>query len=81
MSQNSKDLFLTYDIFLSSTLACLGFDIEALDKSNSYKVEFCFLRTPDLDSAIQAFWAKQLKVEPQCLFANLKALKNRIYSH
>lgn len=72
--------FTTHDIFLSSTLATLGFKIEALDKENKQRVEFCFQREKSLDEAIQGYWARELRVEPQAFAANLKSLKNRIYS-
>lgn len=72
--------FSTYDIFLSSTLVTLGFKIESLDKQNKQKVEFCFIREKELDETIQMYWARELRIEPQSFSANLKSLKNRIYS-
>lgn len=80
MSEDYKNYFATYDIFLSSTLFTLGFKIETLDKQNKQKVEFYFLREKGLDEAIQSYWARELRVEPQAFAANLKSLKNRIYS-
>lgn len=73
--------FTTYDIFLSSTLVDLGFKIEALDRTNEKRIEFCFQREKGLDKAIQAYWAHKLRVEPQSFSSNLKNLKNRIYSN
>lgn len=74
-------MFSTYCIFTSATILSLGFQLEAIDKSNPRKVEFCFPRSPQLDTVIQAYWAKQLQCEPQALFSNLKMLKNRIFSN
>lgn len=75
------EVFTTFDLFLSSCLLTLGdFKLMALDRSNPHKVEFCFLRSPGLDEAVQRYWTKDLLVEPQAFSANLKFLKNRIYS-
>lgn len=81
MNVSLEKYFSTYDIFLSSTLVTLGFKIEALDKQNKQKVEFCFIRENGLDETIQMYWARELRVEPQSFSANLKSLKNRIYSN
>lgn len=81
MQKACESIFSTYDLFLSSVLLSLNFELEAIDKGDSRKVEFCFRRSSEMDTAIQAYWAKQLSVEPQALFANLKMLKNRIYSN
>lgn len=80
MTLACESIFPTYDIFLSATLLTLGFELEALDKTDARKVEFCFRRLPEMDTAIQRYWSKQLSVEPQAFSANLKMLKNRIYS-
>lgn len=80
MSDIHQNHFTTYDIFLSSTLVTLGFKVEALDKKNRRKVEFFFLRENGIDEAIQGYWARSLRIEPQAFAASLKSLKNRIYS-
>lgn len=72
--------FKTSCAYLASTLLSLGYVIEHFDKSNIKKVVFHFKRIDSLDEAIQAYWAKELKIEPQLLFANYKQIKNRIYS-
>ena len=71
--------FSTFDLGLATVLS-LSFPIESLNKSNSKKVEFVFKRQPGLDELVQRYWAKDLSVEPQLLFSNLKHLKNRLYS-
>lgn len=76
----SHNLFATYDIGLSSVLLSLGFALDSLDKTNPQKVQFIFQRNESLDEAIQLYWAKKLTLEPQILLANLKLLKNRLYS-
>lgn len=80
MQKVCESVFSTYDIFLSATLLAVGFRLETIDKGDTRKVEFCFRRSPEMDTVIQAYWSKQLQCEPQALFANLKMLKNQIYS-
>ncbi len=80
MSNVCTSYYTTHDIFLSSALVTLGFRIEALDKYNKQKVEFCFTRSKALDEAVKMYWALEHRLEPQAFSANLKSLKNRIYS-
>lgn len=80
MPSTYEKYFTTYCIFLSSTLVTLGFRIDSLNKQNKQKVEFCFQREQGLDEAVQGYWARELRVEPQAFAANLKSIKNRLYS-
>lgn len=81
-SDISHEYFATYDIGLASVLLTLNFILESLDKANPRKVQFVFQKPTDasLDEAIQAYWNKTLRLEPQTLLTNLKLLKNRLYS-
>ena len=80
----SKDVlpqyFATYDIFLSSVLLSLNFTLDRLDRTNPRKVQFIFQKITGLDEAVQAYWDKTLRLEPQTVLTNLKLLKNRLYS-
>ena len=77
---DNKNYFTTFDLGLAAVLICLGFPLDSLDKTNPQKVKFILQRSNELDEAIQAYWAKTLRIEPQSLLTNLKFLKNRIYS-
>jgi hypothetical protein len=81
MNQFSKmnDYFKTPDLNLCSTLQYLGFRVEVIDRDNPSRVIFYIKRENDLDDVIQAFWAKQLQVEPVAYFDTLKQIKSRIY--
>lgn len=79
-NQPSQQYFATYDIFLSSVLLSLDFTLERLDRSIPRKVQFIFQRTDTLEEAVQAYWDKTLRLEPQTVLTNLKLLKNRLYS-
>jgi len=72
--------FNTFDIYLAAILVSLGFEISKLDRTDTKRVEFCFKHNEKLDEIVQRYWDKELSLEPQALFANLKQLKNRIYS-
>jgi hypothetical protein len=83
MSNNitTNDLFETSDLNLACVLLSLGYSLDCIDKtSSSSKAKFRFLRREGLDEAIQAFWARDLKLEPLSILTNLKILKNRLYS-
>jgi len=74
-----NDLFSTSDLLLA-TVVSLHFPIEATEKTNEGKIIFYFKRSSELDKLIELFWKKQLKIEPQLLFYQLKFLKSFIYS-
>ena len=78
MKQN-KNYFSTTDLALATVIS-LYLPIEGIDKINPHKVEFLFKRTRELDQLIQVYWRKELKVEPQTFFAQLKVIKSRLYS-
>lgn len=80
MDTISKPLFATCDIFLCVCLLSLNFEIEAIDRSNKQKVQFYFEKSNELDGAIEAYWRRELRIEPQLFSSNLKSIKNRIYS-
>ena len=81
MKTISKSLFSTCDIFLGCCLLCFNFKIEAIDKNNTQKVQFYFEKNNELDEAINAYWRRDLRIEPQLFASNLKSIKNRIYSN
>ena len=71
--------FITTDIFLCSTLLSLHFTLKGVEPSKDRRIKF-ILEGDELDKYIQDYWSKNLRLEPQELFANLKMLKSRIYS-
>lgn len=79
MITNENDHFTTSDLSLAAALRCLGATIEEVDHTEPSRALFCFRRVGDLDAWIHAYWAGELKVEPQAYFAALKAVKTRLY--
>ena len=81
MEEISKenDFFKSSDLSLVATLQLYGYQIEAMDRSNSEKIVFIIKRDDELDKLIQAFWSRSLRVCPLTYFESLKATKARIY--
>ena len=74
------DLYTTTDLALATAIS-LFFPIEAIDKtSNSYKAQFLFRRSKELDQLVEAVWKNELKVPPLAYFSQLKNIKARLYA-
>lgn len=74
-----NDTFTTSDINLAATLLSEGFIPYCTDKSGG-KTLFLFKLEKKIEETVQSYWNRSLKVEPQSHFANIKMLKNQIYS-
>ena len=74
-----KDYYKTSDLALATTLS-LHYTIDVLDKQNPHKALFLFKKEDSLDKLLEAYWKRELKVEPQTYFNQLKAIKHRLYS-
>lgn len=74
----AKDFYQTTDLACAAALS-LFLPIEAIDKTNPRLAYFTFRKSEELDRLIEAFWSRQLKVEPRAYFDQLKALKTRLY--
>lgn len=75
-----NDLFRSSDLSLSAVVS-MNYPIEALDKSDTKKIVFIFRCETGLDELVQAFWDRQLNVEPRAYFEAIKVLKSRIYQY
>ena len=74
-------VYATSDLGVASFLSTLGYRLEALNRLDPKRVEFCFLRDEQLDAAIEAYWKGTAKISPLALFTNQKILKHRLYDH
>ncbi|MBP8961081.1 hypothetical protein KBG31_02570 [Patescibacteria group bacterium] len=74
-----KDYYSTSDLALTTAIS-LWYPIEAIDKTNPHKATFLFRRDEKLDELLELYWKRELKVEPQLYFQQLKAIKTRLYS-
>lgn len=73
-----NDYFRTPDMNLTACLLCLGYRLEAIDKSNAQKL-FVIERDDGLDGVIQQYFAHSLCIDPLLLVHTIKDLKTRIY--
>lgn len=82
MTQENLKLYSTYSTFDLSlaTAISLWFPIDAIDKQNPRKASFLFKRNEKLDQIVELYWKRELKIEPQEYFNQLKAIKARLYS-
>ncbi len=74
-----KDYYSTSDLALATAIS-LWYPIDAIDRQNPRKAIFLFKRDEKFDELIEVYWKRELKVEPQTYFNQLKAIKARLYS-
>lgn len=76
-----NNYYKTADLALVAVLLLFIPDsLEVVDRGNPHKVLFCFGKSPDLDSLVKRYWSRELHVEPQAFFNELKQVKVRIYA-
>ena len=78
---NANDYFRSSDLSLVVVLS-LFYPIEAIDKeSPAGRAFFLFRKDSDgFDETLRKYWSRQLAVEPQAFFSQLKVIKARVYS-
>ncbi len=74
-----KDFYSSSDLALVVTIS-LWYPIDTIDRTNPRKATFLFKRDENLDELLESYWRRELKVEPQAYFNQLKAIKARLYS-
>jgi hypothetical protein len=75
-----NNYYSTSDLALATALS-LWFPIETIDKTTDpHRAIFLFKRDEELDRLLEAYWRRELKVEPQAYFNQLKLIKSRLYS-
>jgi hypothetical protein len=70
--------YQTTDLAMATALS-LYEPIEKIEKISPHKAQFIFHHTKELESLINKYWEKKLKVEPASYFNQLKINKGRIY--
>jgi hypothetical protein len=76
--QNSKE-HRTADLALTAALCVHGFAIEKVERVTPTRSVFIFSKSDQLEEIIERYWRRELTVEPQEYFDQLKVLKARIY--
>lgn len=75
---SNESTYKTADLALA-TIISLSYPIEAIDRQNPRKSIFLFKLEEGLNALIESYWRGEIKVEPQLLFAQLRAVKSRLY--
>ena len=76
-----NNYYKTADLALVAVLLLFIPDsLEVVDRGNPHKVLFRFGKSPDLDSLVKRYWSRELQVEPQAFFNEVKQVKVRIYA-
>jgi len=73
-----NDFYKTTDMALATVLS-MNFPVRELINKNG-RGTFMFDNSDELITFVDAFWNKQLTVEPTALFEALKLIKNRLYN-
>ena len=78
---DSDFFFKTSDLALATAISVLGVAIEAMQQTDSERMNFIFAKSEKVQDIVNRFWRGELLVEPQSYFNQLKVLKTRIYRH
>ncbi|PIS13836.1 hypothetical protein COT65_01940 [Candidatus Shapirobacteria bacterium CG09_land_8_20_14_0_10_47_13] len=73
-----NDYYSTSDLALAAVIS-LWFPMEFIDRTNPHKAAFLFRREKGLEEIVESFWKRDLKIEPQAYFSQIKAVKARLY--
>jgi len=76
---NSNTSYRTADLSLTAALCVLGFVVRDIEQLNPRRAVFIFENTRELAETAAQYWRRELKVEPQDYFNQLKVIKARIY--
>lgn len=74
-----KKHFKSSDLSLVATIQLYGIQIQKMDRSNPERIVFVIKESEKLNSLVQDFWSRNLKVEPLSYFESLKVIKSRIH--
>ena len=79
MSANVYEYFESSDLPLIAALCSFGANIEAVERGGGPRVTFILKRERGMDQLVQAYYARELKVEPLTYFQALRDAKSRLY--
>lgn len=77
---HENQFFQTSDFPLAISLSCMGFALEAVDKTNKQgRSSFVYQHSSALDEVVRQFWKNELRIEPNAFFQATKFLKQNLY--
>ena len=85
-NNNKPSVYSTRDIYLSSTLLTLRFELLGIDYQYEGERDkpvgyFQFEESPQLFAACDDYWNKKLSVEPNEFVASLRGLRAQLNNH
>ncbi len=75
----TRDTFRTADLSLAAALCVSGFVAKEVDAVSPRRSIFVYEASDELQEAVNRYWRRELRIEPQDFFNQLKMLKARIY--
>lgn len=78
-NRTTNSFYQTSDLTLAGVLCVSGYLPERTEKLNEVRSVFVFRNTPELTELVNAYWRGETRVEPQAYWAQIKALKARLY--
>lgn len=78
-SFNQKNTFRTADLSLTAALCVAGFIVREMERTDPKRSIFIFEKDEKLLAEVDKYWRKEMRLEPQEYFYQLKVLKARIY--
>lgn len=78
--ESPPSTFETQDLQLATALFALGASLIHINRVDPARCGFVFNDKPNLRATVDAYWHKELCIEPQTLLASLKAIKSRLYN-
>lgn len=78
MTTDHNALYRTTDISLATTLS-IWLPLDSVDRSNPRQAWFNFENSEELQKLVELYWRKELQVEPQEYFSQLRMVKARLY--
>lgn len=69
----------TQDIQLAASMVALGSPIKTIDRYDPSRCVFMFEGSAHAKQIVDAYWHRQLSIEPQALLSALKSIKSRLY--
>ena len=79
ITPNEKETFRTADLSLTASLCVSGFVVKEVERVDPKRSIFIFEKSEKLLKEVDKYWRKEMKLEPQEYFYQLKILKARIY--
>jgi len=73
-----NDFYSTTDLGLAGAINCY-YPLEGIDYHDPKEAQFLFKKERELDKLIESYWQKELKIDAQTYYIQLRILKNRLY--